>query len=616
MQRRLKRTESGTSVTKKSVNMYIKIIFYSTIISIFLIAVLILTVELLELNVKNQKEFLENLLKKNTVLEKVDALHSLYDTYGERAYTMPAYVETVSDLAEELGSLEKHFTEFSVPFSSEEMISLVKANNEYLQIALAFGKIEDNVMEWISKKEQFISKVNSTSLRIALIVFAAIGFVILVVGKYFKKFTDYVYVGIEDLNSFINRGKVELHPCPPIREAEEVHKTVKRMIQEFEFDQKVLSLEVAGTLEDIMPKIFETLNEYMDIDRAAFAFLDNFGNVIAETAVSKVGETYLKEGFASNIKNTSLEKLLKSRESRIINDLEYHYNNIHKSEATKLLLKEGMRSSITIPIFANGNCIGFFFVNSVKKGAFSEKEVLRINRFVNLIKGIAFSSYINQELIAKATRAFADLVEKKDNETGKHLTRVSLYSYLIASKLAQKDKSITPKFVREMLWFSPVHDIGKVGIPDHILLKPAKLTHDEFEIMKTHVTIGEKIIDSMNKSLKEKVGLDFLKTAKEVIMGHHEKWDGSGYPRGLKGKEIPLAGRITAVVDVFDALTSKRSYKPAFSFEKSLEIMREGRGTHFDPFVFDTFIESLDEIKVIYEKLKDTDKDLKTFKTE
>lgn len=276
------------------------------------------------------------------------------------------------------------------------------------------------------------------------------------------------------------------------------------------------------------------------MDRIAFAFLDGLGNVITETAASKVGEIHLKSGFVYRIDRTTLNEVIESGKPRIINDLQYYYENVHKSEATKLILKEGMKSSVTVPIFINRRCIGFFFVNSTKVNAFMDEDADKVEHFVRIIKGLVFSSYINQELIASTAKVFADIVERKDLETGEHLTRVSLYSYLIASKLAKDDNKLTPKFVREVLWFSPLHDIGKVGIPDKILLKPGKLSKEEFEIMKTHVIIGENVLQKMNEGLISKVGINFLKTAKDVIVGHHEKWDGSGYPYGLRENKLPL----------------------------------------------------------------------------
>jgi putative two-component system response regulator len=138
---------------------------------------------------------------------------------------------------------------------------------------------------------------------------------------------------------------------------------------------------------------------------------------------------------------------------------------------------------------------------------------------------------------------------------------------------------------------SQLHDVGKISIHDNILLKPAKLTEDEFEEMKKHAIFGEEIIDRIQKNTHENA---FLTHAKIMAGSHHERWDGSGYPRGAVGESIPLQGRIMAIADVYDALVSKRPYKEAFSHERAMQIMRESRGSHFDPGILDVFIAAFD----------------------
>lgn len=198
-----------------------------------------------------------------------------------------------------------------------------------------------------------------------------------------------------------------------------------------------------------------------------------------------------------------------------------------------------------------------------------------------------------QKVKEVAIVAMASLAETRDNETGNHIRRTQNYVKALAEALCQH-----PDFVSELdeeaidlLYKSaPLHDIGKVGIPDSILLKPGKHTPEEFEIMKTHATLGaesilvaEEVLGDSEKS--------FLRYAREIAQTHHEKWDGSGYPSGLKGEDIPLSGRLMAVADVYDALISKRVYKPAFPHEKAMEIIKEGRGKHFDPRIVDALLE-------------------------
>ena len=183
--------------------------------------------------------------------------------------------------------------------------------------------------------------------------------------------------------------------------------------------------------------------------------------------------------------------------------------------------------------------------------------------------------------------SLATLAETRDNETGAHILRTQRYVRALAEHL--KDH---PRFAAELdaetidlLYKSaPLHDVGKVGIPDAILLKPGKLTDDEFKIMKTHATLGAEALEVAEKELGSN---SFMRFAREIAETHHEKWDGSGYPKGLKGDNIPISGRLMAVADVYDALISKRVYKPAFPHEKAMGIIREGRGAHFDPDVVD-----------------------------
>lgn len=187
--------------------------------------------------------------------------------------------------------------------------------------------------------------------------------------------------------------------------------------------------------------------------------------------------------------------------------------------------------------------------------------------------------------------------EYKDEDTGAHILRMSNYAAIVARKMGL-DKTT----VESILYAAPMHDIGKIGTPDRILLKPGKLDADEWEIMKQHAANGASILEGSNKG--------FIKLGEVIALTHHEKWDGSGYPKGLKGKKIPLAGRIVAIGDVFDALTSKRPYKEPFSLEKSYGIIRESRGSHFDPDVADAFFAVENEILSIKEKYKDEDQSL------
>ncbi|KGK19908.1 HD domain-containing phosphohydrolase [Vibrio navarrensis] len=186
--------------------------------------------------------------------------------------------------------------------------------------------------------------------------------------------------------------------------------------------------------------------------------------------------------------------------------------------------------------------------------------------------------------------SLAALAESRDNETGAHIIRTQEYVRALATFLAQSPQHqslLTAKYIDLLYKSAPLHDVGKVGIPDSVLLKPGKLTDEEFAIMKGHPQIGA---DALSIAEKRMGSSSFLRVAKEISLTHHEKWDGSGYSNQLSGEEIPLSGRLMALADVYDALISKRVYKPSFSHEKAREIILEGRGKHFDPQVVDAFL--------------------------
>jgi putative two-component system response regulator len=179
--------------------------------------------------------------------------------------------------------------------------------------------------------------------------------------------------------------------------------------------------------------------------------------------------------------------------------------------------------------------------------------------------------------------SMAALAEYRDPETGQHIHRVRGYVTLLAEELRALPRYrelLTRDYIELLSLSCPLHDIGKVGVPDHILLKPGPLTAEEFEEMKRHTEYGRDVIISVQKKLG---AMPFLRIAEDIVFTHHEKWDGSGYPKGLKGADIPLCGRIMALADVYDALISRRVYKAPFPHSKAMEIIIEGAGTHFDP---------------------------------
>lgn len=229
----------------------------------------------------------------------------------------------------------------------------------------------------------------------------------------------------------------------------------------------------------------------------------------------------------------------------------------------------------------------------IDKSEYLEKEVARRTHEVDTIQDVTMI-------------AMGSLAETRDNETGNHIRRTQYYVKALAERLKDYPRFrdfLTPETIQLLHKSAPLHDIGKVGIPDSILLKPGKLTPEEFAIMKTHTTIGKNAIMAAEAKLDSPTS--FLRLARETAWSHHEKWDGTGYPQGLSGDDTLISGRLMAVADVYDALISKRVYKPAFPHEKAVSIITEGTGTHFDPDTVKAFLEVSEQFKDIAKEYSD-----------
>lgn len=205
----------------------------------------------------------------------------------------------------------------------------------------------------------------------------------------------------------------------------------------------------------------------------------------------------------------------------------------------------------------------------------------------------------------------ASLAETRDSDTGNHIRRTQHYVKALAEQLCTHPgfaDYLTPQKIELLFKSAPLHDIGKVGIPDRILLKPGRFTSEEFEIMKTHTTLGRDAIAHAEALLGTPV--EFLSMAKEIAFSHQEKWDGSGYPQGLRGRDIPVPARLMALADVYDALICRRIYKPAMSHDQAVAIIVQGRGSHFDPEMVDVFVQIQDQFRSIAARFADADADL------
>jgi len=235
----------------------------------------------------------------------------------------------------------------------------------------------------------------------------------------------------------------------------------------------------------------------------------------------------------------------------------------------------------------------------VDKAVFLEEEVLKRTREVQTIQDVTIV-------------AMASLAETRDNETGNHIRRTQNYVRVLAKQMQTHPRFrdvLTDETIELLYKSAPLHDIGKVGIPDRILLKPGKLTPEEFEIMKTHTTLGRDAILAAEARLD--VSNSFLSLAREIAYSHQEKWDGSGYPEGLSGDDIPVSARLMAVADVYDALISRRVYKAPLSHDDAVAVIVEGSGAHFDPDLVTGFVELESEFRAIAQQFSDSDAEIR-----
>ncbi len=591
--------------------------FYDTLIVVILTFLIIYGIFLIYANLRSnnikaleKKHILLLVESQKLIFHLIDINEALRNKKAIPKEKQKLIIENIQSLKNKLSELgyTKRLKELEAIDINKLFYGDAKSLKKLFDVTKA---IDQDTLKVILKKDFPLFKWFSAIFTAIFVLIISIGIISL--RKYFISYHHSIQNAISQIKEILEfKLKVPKNYKFGIKsdweEEKELLESIKAINEEISITRELIDLPIYGILEDTLPVIFNSIRTYVPADRLAVAFIDRFGDVVAETAVSTSKNIRLRAGFRDSLANTTLYNVIKTKQPRIINDLEYYYNNVHKSKATKLLLEEGMRSSITAPLMFGERCVGFMFVNNKNKNVYTQTHKARMERVVFMIKGVIYNSYLNQGIIASSSRAFAELVESRDYETGNHLKRVSRYAYTIAQELAETEPNlkIAPKFVREIFWFAPLHDIGKVGIPDDILNKKGKLTKKEFEIMKKHVIIGERVLKNMDEYINNILGQSYLSTAIDIVSGHHEKWDGTGYPRGLKGEQIPLAGRIVAVADVFDALTTKRPYKPPFGFDKSVKIIKELSGSHFDPKVVDVFLRKLAKIYRIYRNYKDT----------
>lgn len=338
-------------------------------------------------------------------------------------------------------------------------------------------------------------------------------------------------------------------------------------------------LEKPAPLDKKLALVHDVVRHYSDdIHRIAVALYDQDTDEISTFLYSSHENSPLLNYSVKLAQVPSLQEVARQGHPRVINDLGAQLGN-HKTHSVRLLA-HGYHAGLTIPVYHADALFGFVFFNSRRKNIFTSSLLDLLNLFSLILASQIIREITHVRTMTAAIRTTQNITRHKDEETGGHLQRMAHYSRLIAATLAEQN-GFSDEFIEYILLFAPMHDIGKVAIPDVILSKPGKLEPEEFNVMKGHTSIGRDIIDNMLEefSFCEFLHVDMLRNIVEL---HHEAIDGSGYPYGLKGQEIPIEARICAVADIFDALTSRRPYKPAWSNEKACATLQEMAGTKLD----------------------------------
>lgn len=357
-----------------------------------------------------------------------------------------------------------------------------------------------------------------------------------------------------------------------------------------------------GLAERLMCLHDELKRDFDGVNRIAVAIYEQKTDILRSFVHSSEGDNPFDHTVARLADLKSLAELARTGARRVIADLTEHVGSAPAH--CRRLTGAGYLSSYTVPIFHKGVFYGFVFFNSFRKSYFTPAVVRGLKPIAEVVSLQTIMELDAIRMIQAAVKTVRQISRVRDEETGTHLERMSRYARLIALRMAPR-KGMSDEWVEFLFQFSPLHDVGKIAVPDQILFKPGRLTTEEFEIMKTHVGRGNEIVQVMAETFRL-TQAPYLRVLRNVVAHHHECLDGSGYPAGLSGEDVSLEGRIVAVADVFDALTSTRPYKKAWSVDDALNFLTEQAGKKFDPEAVEVLKQSRSAIADIQRQFAET----------
>jgi HD-GYP domain-containing protein (c-di-GMP phosphodiesterase class II) len=334
------------------------------------------------------------------------------------------------------------------------------------------------------------------------------------------------------------------------------------------------------------------------IERIAVCLYDA-KTTLLKTYVHSSGEDDPLSNYQAPLEEApSLKRILEEGHPRVVNNLVTFEDGPH--EHTQRVGRAGYAASYTLPMFYQGGLLGFIFFNSRRPDVFAESVLNQLDVYAHLISLMVVDELSTLRALTAALGTVSHITHERDPETGSHLDRMSRYARLIAKELAERHR-LDDTYIEHVFMFSPLHDLGKVGIPDRVLLKPGRLDPEERAIMNTHSSKGREMIDHMvaNFGLG---GLQHIDILRNIAEYHHEAVDGSGYPEGRRGEAIPLEARIVAVADVFDALTSRRPYKAAWSNDAAFSYLMRVAGGKLDRECVQALLDQREEVELIQQR--------------
>ncbi|MEE2731779.1 MAG: HD domain-containing phosphohydrolase [Pseudomonadota bacterium] len=365
-----------------------------------------------------------------------------------------------------------------------------------------------------------------------------------------------------------------------------------------------LGLGGVDTVSEKLQFMHEVMAEHMPhITRVAVAMYDPQTDYLRTFVYSSKEESPLTHYQAKLADCQSLGEIAASGLPRVVNDLSVFNQFGEEHQHPRAIFDAGLRSSYTLPMVWGGHFFGFVFFNGDEADVFTERVLTELDVIGHMITLLIYNERTNVRVLLATIKSALDLTHSKDPETGGHLERMSRYSRLIAHSIAPRH-GLDDQYVENILLFSPLHDLGKLVIPDRILLKAGPLNEEEQEVMRTHAEEGRKLVDKLLKNY----GLDGVEQVgmlKNIALHHHEAWNGSGYPDRLVGSAIPLEARIVAVADVFDALTSRRPYKEAWSNRAAFDKLKELAGAQLDAECVQALVDNEEQVLEIQRLFKE-----------